>query len=57
MKNPAFIFENSQAAAHHNSLLLEKHNFDLEKIISSNHPSPLSFGSDFQPSSDLFELL
>jgi len=57
LKYPTFIFENSQAAAHHNSLLLETHHYNLGEIIASYHPSPLSFGSEFWPTSDIFELL
>jgi hypothetical protein len=40
-----------------NASILEKYNYDLNSIITSSHPSPISCSSEFKPSSDLQEIL
>jgi hypothetical protein len=57
MNPPLFIFKKCPLAASHNANILEKHNFNLDEIIKKQHPSQLSYGSEFRPSSDLKKLL
>jgi hypothetical protein len=57
LNNPEFKFEKSPEAAAHNASLLHSFNWDIDKAINSTHPSQLSYGSEFKPSSDLEELL
>jgi hypothetical protein len=40
-----------------NAEILEKNDFQLESIIKKQHPSQISFGSEFRPSIDLKDLL
>jgi hypothetical protein len=57
MNPPLFIFKKCPRAASHNARILEGHNFDLNKIIKDQHPSQLSYGSEFRSSRDLKKLL
>jgi hypothetical protein len=57
MNPPLFIFKKCKFAASHNARILERYNFDLERIIRSQHPSQISFGSEFRDSSILETLL
>jgi len=41
----------------HNAKILEDFNYDLAKIICLQHPSQISYGSEFRPPSVLEELL
>jgi len=50
-------FKKNQNAAMHNAKILEKHGYDIEKVIASIHPIPLSYGLEFKPSQGLEELL
>ena len=43
-----FRFEISNAAAIHNSSILQSHNFDMTRTIAANHNSHISYGSEFQ---------
>jgi hypothetical protein len=57
MNHPLFIFEHSLEVALHNAKILEDHHFDLDSIITRQHPSPISYGSEFCPASELYKLL
>jgi hypothetical protein len=57
MNPPLFIFKRCPHAASHNARIFEAYNFDLNKIIRSQHPSQLSHGSEFHSSKDLGKLL
>jgi hypothetical protein len=54
---PLFIFKRCSQAAYHNAQILEKHNFDLDKIIRAQHPSQISYGSEFKGMLELEEVL
>ncbi len=54
---PLFIFKRCPNAAAHNAKILEEHNFQLDSIIKTQHPSQISYGSEFRSSIDLEELL
>jgi len=54
---PSFIFKLSAEAATFNAKLLEENCFDLKRIIDRQHPSQLSFGSEFRSPELLEELL
>jgi len=54
---PLFIFKRCPSAAQHNAKVLESHNFELNKVIQAQHPSQISYGSEFRPSSSLKRLL
>jgi hypothetical protein len=54
---PLFIFKRCSQAAYHNAQILEKHNFDLDKIIRAQHPSQISYGSEFKGTLELEEIL
>jgi hypothetical protein len=57
MNPPLFIFKFSDAAASHNAKVLADHDFNLDKIIRHQHPSQISYGSEFRPSAHLEDLL
>jgi hypothetical protein len=57
MNQTCFRFERNQSTALHNVTILEQYNYDLNRIITIQHPSPISYGSEFKSSSDLRELL
>jgi hypothetical protein len=57
MNPPLFIFKFSEEAASHNAKILADHGFDLDSIIKSQHPSQISYGSEFHHSYQLEELL
>jgi len=44
-------------AALYNAQVLGKHYFNLGEIIQQQHPSQISYGSEFKPTSHLKELL
>jgi len=44
---PLFIFNLSEEAAAYNAEILAAHNFDLDQIIKTQHPSQISYGSEF----------
>jgi len=52
-----FIFKRCPFAAKHNAKILEDFNYDLDKIIRLQHPSQISYGSEFRPPSVLEGLL
>jgi hypothetical protein len=54
---PLFIFNLSQEAAEYNAAILSTHDFDLDKIIKNQHPSQISYGSEFRQVSQLQDLL
>jgi len=54
---PLFIFQLSQEAATYNADILARKNFDLKQVILAQHPSQISFGSEFNPTSVLQQLL
>jgi len=53
---PLFIFNLSKEAAEYNAAILTACNFDLNRIIKRQHPSQISYGSEFRPSHQLQEL-
>jgi hypothetical protein len=57
MNPPLFIFKRCHLAAEHNAQVLEKHNYLLDKVIKRQHPSQISYGLEFRPSSILKDLL
>jgi len=57
MNPPKFIFQLSASAAGYNAKVLADNNFDLNKIIENQHPSQLSYGSEFRDPSLLEDLL
>jgi hypothetical protein len=57
MNQTCFRFERNQSAALHNAAILERYNYDLNRIITIQHPSPISYRSEFKSSSNLRELL
>jgi hypothetical protein len=54
---PLFIFKQCPLAAAHNAHILANNNFDLDRAIQSQHPSQISYGSEFRSSSSLKKLL
>lgn len=52
-----FIFELSTHAAEHNSQILKKHNYNLDKAIEANPNSIISAGSELRPIEQLDALL
>ncbi len=54
---PAFIFKKCRLAADHNARVLESHGFDLNTAIKSQHPSQISYGSEFRSPDTLHALL
>jgi hypothetical protein len=54
---PLFIFKRCPLAAAHNAKILELFNFDLNQAILHQHPSQISYGSEFRPSRVLEKLL
>ncbi|KAL9180713.1 hypothetical protein ACHAXT_011166 [Thalassiosira profunda] len=52
-----FRFELTQSAAAHNSAVLAKHSYDLDKAIRANPNSIVSPGSELRPISQLDQLL
>jgi len=54
---PLFIFKRCKIAAAHNAKILESFDYDLNKVILQQHPSQISYGSEFRPSSSLEGLL
>jgi hypothetical protein len=48
---PLFIFKRSPLAARHNAKILESYDFDLDVIIRNQHPSQISYGSEFRSTS------
>jgi len=57
MNPPLFIFKLCPSAAEFNAKILADNNFDLNALISKQHPSQLSYGSEFRDPSLLEELL
>lgn len=54
---PLFIYKRYPLAAAHNTRILEPHGFlALEKVIRNQHPSQISYGSEFRSSATLEEL-
>ncbi len=43
-----FRFENTTEAAHHNAIVLEQYNFDLNKAILAQNSSQVMYGSEFK---------
>jgi hypothetical protein len=54
---PLFIFKRCPLAALHNAKILEEHKFDLDSIIRKQHPSQISYGSEFKSSKELGKIL
>jgi hypothetical protein len=57
MNPPLFIFKMCHAVAGYNAKVLAEHNFDLHVIIKKQHPSQISYGSEFHHPDLLEELL
>ena len=57
LKPPLFIFKNCPLAASHNAKVLSLYNYDIDAIIRGQHPSQLSYGSEFRSPRDLSHLL
>jgi hypothetical protein len=57
MNPPLFIFKRCTLAAAHNAHILRSFNFDLNKVIRAQHPSQISYGSEFRPTATLKKLL
>jgi hypothetical protein len=57
MNSPLFIFKLCPLAAAHDARILQDFNFNLDKIIRSQHPSQLSYGSEFGSSKSLEGLM
>jgi hypothetical protein len=56
--NPSlFIFQLSTSAAGYNAKVLADHDFDLNRIITKQHPSQISYGSEFRDPALLKDLL
>jgi len=56
--NPSlFIFKRCQLAAIHNARVLESFDYDLHRVILNQHPSQISYGSEFRHTAVLQELL
>jgi hypothetical protein len=56
--NPSlFIFQLLPAAAAYNATVLAEHGFDLNRIIEQQHPSQISYGSEFRDPMLLHDLL
>ena len=56
LSKPLFKFEVSEEAARFNMNLLQKNNFNLDKLLNSS-PSITSYGSEFKPVDELEPLL
>ena len=54
--NP-WSFKRTKEAAQHNSQLLEKASFDMEKATQFPHNTSLSYGSEFRPTTTIKPLL
>jgi len=54
---PGFIFRKCPFAAAHNATVLEAFDLDLDRFIRHHHPSQISFGSEFKPTSSIEPLL
>jgi hypothetical protein len=54
---PLFIFKRCPLAAAHNAQILQRFDFDLDRAIRSQHPSQISYGSEFRSSAVLEPLL
>jgi hypothetical protein len=54
---PLFIFKRCPLAALHNAKILEDHNYNLDSVIRKQHPSQISYGSEFKPSRELEMIL
>ena len=54
---PKFIFIFSKEAAEFNANILASANYNLDTIIRTQHPSQISYGSEFRTSHQLQELL
>jgi hypothetical protein len=54
---PLFIFKRCHLAAAHNASVLQAFDFDLNRVILNQHPSQISYGSEFHPSCVLERLL
>ncbi len=57
MNPPLFIFKLCHSAAGYNEKILADHHFDLNAIIAKQHPSQISYGSEFCSPDLLEELL
>jgi hypothetical protein len=57
MNPPLFLFQLSPAAAGYNAKVLADHGFNLDQIIAKQHPSQISYGSEFRDPALLEELL
>jgi hypothetical protein len=47
---PLFIFKRCHLAAAHNTEILSRFDFDLDRILRLQHLSQISYGSEFRPS-------
>jgi len=54
---PLFMFKFCKKAADNNAKILAENNFDMNKIIEVQHPSQISYGSQFRLLIQLEELL
>jgi hypothetical protein len=54
---PSFLFKLNAEAAEYNARVLEFNNFDLKQVIIQQHPSQISFGSEFRSPELVSELL
>ena len=53
---PLFTHENTEAAAAHNTKILEDHDWDMEKAVNAVNNTILEPGSEFRPIVDLEEI-
>jgi hypothetical protein len=54
---PPFIFKRCPLAAVHNAQILQRFDYDLDRIICKQHPSQISYGLEFRSSLALDPLL
>jgi len=57
VNSPLFIFKRCPLAATHNAKILERFKYNCDKIIRFQHPSQISYSSEFRSSSVLDVLL
>jgi hypothetical protein len=55
--HPLFVFKKCLQAAHYNAQILERNDYNLDQVIRRQHPSQLSYGSEFRPTGMLEGLL
>jgi hypothetical protein len=56
-QGPPIRFSMDHEAARYNSSLLEKENFDFDKLLEANGKTTLNYGSEFRPLQQLVKIL